>query len=221
MGGMHRVSQTKPSSETLEMEERITLGLLNAVHENSAITQRTVAKDLGIALGLANAYLKRCVKKGLIKVQQVPANRYAYYLTPKGFREKGRLTVDYLSISFNFFRHARTQCAGVFAACQAAGFTRVALAGTGDLGEIATLCVRDYSVELVGFLDPEAAGKTFAGLPVVADLDLMDEVEALMVTDLKAPQETYDRLIRQMPPDRILAPRLLNITGPSGERVSP
>ena len=67
----------------------------------------------GIALGLANAYLKRCVKKGLIKVSQAPANRYAYYLTPKGFTEKSRLTAEYLTISFNFFRDARAQCAAL------------------------------------------------------------------------------------------------------------
>ena len=54
-------------------EAEITLGLLNAVEENSAHTQRSMASELGIALGLANAYLKRCARKGLIKVQQIPA----------------------------------------------------------------------------------------------------------------------------------------------------
>ena len=70
-----------------EGDSEITLGVLNAVDENSGVTQRGVAKEVGIALGLTNTYLKRCVKKGLIKVQQAPANRYAYYLTPKGFSE--------------------------------------------------------------------------------------------------------------------------------------
>ena len=39
----------------------ITLGLLTAIEQDSTLTQRSVAKDLGIALGLANSYLKRCV----------------------------------------------------------------------------------------------------------------------------------------------------------------
>ena len=92
---------------TADNETEITLGVLNAVHENSAVTQRSVAQQLGIALGLTNAYLKRCVKKGLIKVNQIPPNRYAYYLTPKGFSEKTRLTAEYFSSSFVFFRRAR------------------------------------------------------------------------------------------------------------------
>jgi len=80
-------------------EAQITLGMLNAVEENSVLTQRSLARELGIALGLANAYLKRCVTKGYIKVTHVPAKRYAYYLTPKGFAEKSRLTARYLAIS--------------------------------------------------------------------------------------------------------------------------
>ena len=85
-------------------EQKITLGVLNAVHDDSNITQRSMAGELGIALGLTNSYLKRCVKKGLIKVQQAPANRYAYYLTPQGFSEKSRLAREYLSQGFQFFR---------------------------------------------------------------------------------------------------------------------
>ena len=55
-------------SERTDSETAITLQLLSAVEENDAVTQRSMAQDLGIALGLANAYLKRCVRKGLIKV---------------------------------------------------------------------------------------------------------------------------------------------------------
>ena len=44
-------------------EHKITLGVLNAVHDNSRVTQRSLARDLGIALGLTNSYLKRCIKK--------------------------------------------------------------------------------------------------------------------------------------------------------------
>ena len=46
----------------------ITLGVLSAVERDSAITQRSLSSELGIALGLANAYLKRCVRKGWSKV---------------------------------------------------------------------------------------------------------------------------------------------------------
>ena len=72
--------------------DRIVLGLLTSVEADGARSQRRIAAELGIALGLVNAYLKRAVKKGLVKVGQAPARRYAYYLTPQGFSEKSRLT---------------------------------------------------------------------------------------------------------------------------------
>src|SRR5579863_4509642 len=97
--------------ETEHENVRIVLGLLSSVETDGARSQRHIAAELGIALGLANAYLKRCVHKGLVKVGQAPARRYAYYLTPQGFAEKSRLTATYLSHSFSFFREARAQCA--------------------------------------------------------------------------------------------------------------
>ena len=84
--------------EAKDGEIGIILGMLSAVERDSNVTQRHLARELGIALGLANAYLKRCAKKGFIKIRQVPLNRYAYYLTPRGFAEKSRLTAEYLSV---------------------------------------------------------------------------------------------------------------------------
>src|ERR1700741_1229168 len=108
---------------------RIILGLLSSVESDGARSQRRIAAELGIALGLVNAYLKRCIKKGLVKVHDAPARRYAYYLTPLGFAEKSRLTVEYLSDSFSFFRMAKSDCAAVFEAAKAVGHSRLLLAG--------------------------------------------------------------------------------------------
>src|SRR6201984_1707454 len=119
---------------------RIVLGLLSSVENDGERSQRRMAAELGIALGLVNAYLKRCIKKGLVKVHDVPARRYAYYLTPQGFAEKSRLTVRYLSDSFSFFRKAKSDCAKVFEQAKASGFNSLVLAGQSDLAEIAILC---------------------------------------------------------------------------------
>ncbi|MCG8543949.1 MAG: winged helix-turn-helix transcriptional regulator [Alphaproteobacteria bacterium] len=205
------MASDKSDNGTMDSESEITLGLLNAVHENSGVTQRSVARDLGIALGLTNAYLKRCIRKGYIKVRQIPSNRYAYYLTPQGFAEKARLTTEYLSCSFTFFREARQQCAAALGRCSAQGWSRVALAGAGDLAEIATLCARDTNVSLLAVIDPAAAGGDHAGLPVAASPGDIDRLDAVIVTDLTAPQDTFDALAAVMPAERILTPALLHV----------
>jgi DNA-binding MarR family transcriptional regulator len=192
-------------------EAQITLGMLNAVEENSVVTQRSLACDLGIALGLANAYLKRCVSKGFIKVTRVPANRYAYYLTPNGFAEKSRLTAQYLAISFDFFRLAHNQCGAFFVECEMRGWTQIALYGSGELAEIAMLCAESRAVTLIGIV--ETVGRPRVGkLRLVGTLEELATPDAVLITDQRTPQETYDRIVTSMPRERVLAPRLLNIS---------
>ena len=116
-------------------------------------------RELGVALGLANAYLKRCVGKGWIKVSQAPARRYAYYLTPNGFAEKARLTAEYFSYSFTFFRRAREQMSQLMAQCAANGWTRIAFAGASELAEVGTLCAHDFPIKLVGVVDEKRGGE--------------------------------------------------------------
>src|ERR1700756_4728730 len=141
-------------------DDRIVLNLLNSV-DDGAQSQRRIAEDLGIALGLVNAYLKRCVKKGLVKVSEAPARRYAYYLTPQGFAEKSRLTVEYLSLSFSFFRQARADCAKTLALAHENGWSRIALAGISDLAEIAVICAFERGIAIVGVVEPAAAATAF------------------------------------------------------------
>lgn len=195
-------------------EAEITLGVLNAVEANSRVTQRSVSQDLGIALGLANAYLKRCIKKGYVKISQAPRNRYAYYLTPKGFVEKSRLTAEYLSQSLNFFRITRQECTEILRDCAARGLTRIALAGATDLTEVAVLCAEEVeAVELCAVLVAEDIGRTdFIGLPVTVGLEHGADYQAVLVTDMAAPQATFEALSRTMPLEAILTPSYLHVS---------
>src|SRR3954471_9953845 len=133
-------------------DERIVLNLLNSV-DDGAQSQRRIAEELGIALGLVNAYLKRCIKKGLVKVGEAPARRYAYYLTPHGFSEKARLTVEYLSSSFSFFRQAKADCTLVFETAKARNFRNLVLFGESDLAEIAILSAVESGVSILAVVD--------------------------------------------------------------------
>ena len=192
-------------------DSEITLGILNAVHANERITQRSVAQELGIALGLANAYLKRCAKKGLIKVSQAPANRYAYYLTPQGFAEKSRLTAEYLSDSFRFFRSARNQCTEALLTASQRGWTRIALYGASELAEVASLC-EAADISIVAIVDPDYGHDSFAQFPVVGSIEAVGEIDALLLTTLADPQAAYDSLIKSFPAQRVFVPSLLRIS---------
>lgn len=191
----------------------ITLAVLNAVHDNASLTQRSVARQLGMALGLVNAYLKRCVTKGYIKISQVPPRRYAYYLTPTGFAEKRRLTAEYLRQSFKFVQAARHDCGREFEACCRRGWSRVVFHGAGDFADIAFLCSREFDIDLVAVVDPEAGLETYHGVPVVsAPADIADPWDVVLVTDLVNAQGVFDRLRTQYPVERLLVPKLLGVS---------
>jgi DNA-binding MarR family transcriptional regulator len=191
---------------------RIVLGLLESVERDGAQSQRKLASDLGIALGLVNAYLKRCVKKGLVKIGNAPPRRYAYYLTPHGFAEKSRLTVEYLSNSFSFFRSARGDCSAVLKAAHAKGWNRVVLIGVSDLAEIATICALEQGVTIIAVVDAKSAADLFVGAPVVPSLAAVQgEFDAAVVTDLQATRESVKSMVDQLDASRVLVPELLGI----------
>lgn len=199
-------------AETEQENGRIVLGLLNSLDEDGARSQRRIAAELGIALGLVNAYLRRCIKKGLVKVQDAPARRYAYYLTPQGFAEKSRLTVQYLSESFSFFRHAKSDCTAVFEATKAAGCTHLVLAGQSDLAEIAILCALEAGVTIVAVVDSRSILTNFAGVRVAKSLpDVGEPFDAVVITDVVRPAVTLEAAATYAGDDRVFAPALLKL----------
>jgi DNA-binding MarR family transcriptional regulator len=192
--------------------ERIVLGLLTSVENDGERSQRHIAAELGIALGLVNAYLKRCVNKGLVKVNDAPARRYVYYLTPHGFAEKSRLTVQYLSNSFSFFRTAKSDCAQVLDAAKATGFSRLLLAGQSDLAEIAILCAVEAAVTIVGVVDPQSQIARFVGIEVFKSYaDVIQQFDAVIVTDVSSSRACFEAAALAVGADRVLAPALLGL----------
>jgi DNA-binding MarR family transcriptional regulator len=193
-------------------DERIVLNLLKSV-DDGAGSQRRIAEELGIALGLVNAYLKRCIKKGLVKVSQAPARRYAYYLTPQGFAEKSRLTVEYLSYSFSFFRQAKADCARSFESAKERGFQNLVLFGKSDLAEIAILCAVDCGVSIVAVVDQSAdAQRLFAGIKVVSDFaEVSAPYDAVVITDLVNGRQSFDQAVERHGLERVLVPGLLGM----------
>ncbi|MFN3399499.1 MAG: MarR family transcriptional regulator [Ferrovibrio sp.] len=189
------------------------VALLAAVSDSSQHTQRSLASQLDVALGLANALLRRCVAKGLIKIQDAPARRYAYYLTPKGFTEKSRLVAEYLETSLNFFRHARNQYEEMFTALAAQGVSRAAIAGSGELAEIALLSASAAGITVSAVIAPGRNDDLFHGRTVVANAAaaMAHGAVAVVIADNIAPQVTYDRLAREIPAERLYAPKLLHI----------
>lgn len=195
-----------------DREEALTLELLEAIEAKSDVTQRHLADRLDVALGLTNSYLKRCVRKGLVKIKQAPANRYFYYLTPKGFSEKSRLTARYLSYSFSFYRKAGESCVRAFLRCENAGWTRVGLYGASDLAEIAAIRAAESNVSVKVVCDANAEQFSFVSIPIIRDLETDRDIDAWILTDFSNPAGAFKELTKHCPRERIVVPDILGLS---------
>src|SRR5205085_7596936 len=127
----------------MDSEARRHLQLLEAVEEDSRVTQRGLAVKLGIALGLTNIYLRRLVRKGYVKCVNVQSNRLHYLLTPTGIAEKTRLTYEFMEYSLFLYGHVRQHLRTVLEAAVHENRKRIAIYGTGEAAELAYLSVAE------------------------------------------------------------------------------
>ena len=148
----------------MDVDAHRDLRVLEAVQQDSRLTQRGLASKLGIALGLANIYLKRMVHKGYIKCVNVQPNRISYLITPRGIAEKARLTYEFMDYSLHLYGEVRQHLRAALRECAAAG-KRVAIYGSGEAAELAYLSLKESGLDPVAIFDTDG-GREFLGIPV-------------------------------------------------------
>jgi DNA-binding MarR family transcriptional regulator len=183
--------------DAMEVEARRNLQALEAIAADDHITQRTLASHLGIALGLANIYLKRLVRKGYVKCVNVQSNRLRYLLTPKGIAEKTRLTYEFMEYSLFLYGQVRLHLRRVLEPLVAAGHRRIAVYGTGEAAELAYLSVAENGLEPVAIFDDDGGGRRFLG-HMVRGVDTHGDVpfDLMIVATLGPAEPVVDRLIK-------------------------
>jgi DNA-binding MarR family transcriptional regulator len=177
----------------MERQHERDLEILTAIDEGEPLTQRALAQRLGVALGLANLYLKRLAKKGSIKIVEFPRKpaarkRLRYLLTPTGMAEKTRLTYEHITYSLDLYRRARQALRDSLSPLPERGAKRVALFGTGEAAEVAYLTLRELGLEPIGVFAREPGGH-FLGFPVLALADLVEaDADAVIVATFDRPE---------------------------------
>ena len=88
-------------------------GLLKTLEDNPSLSQRDLAKRLGISLGKVNFCLNALVEKGCLKVNNFRNSEnklaYAYVLTPRGIEERARMTVHFLKYKMQEYEQLRAE----------------------------------------------------------------------------------------------------------------
>jgi len=90
------------------MDEKIT-DVLTILDREDSPSQREIAKQTGFSVGLVNTLIKKCAKKGLVKIERLNSRNIKYILTPEGIKEKTQKTIDYIKRSYQAIRELQSK----------------------------------------------------------------------------------------------------------------
>ena len=150
---------------SLEHSHDRELRLLEEVESAPQVSQRQLAQQLGIAIGVANLLVRSLAKRGYIRVTRVGWKRWVYVVTPAGIARKLHLTLDYVDRFMGHYRKVRTLLREDMRGLPITPDSRVAICGVTELAELMYLALRDMGVTNIDFLDPDGPGRSFLGMP--------------------------------------------------------
>jgi EPS-associated MarR family transcriptional regulator len=97
------------------LDEATHYSLLKTLEDNPGLSQRDLAKRLGISLGKVNFCLNALVEKGSLKINNFRNSdnklAYAYLLTPQGIESRARMTVEFLKYKVKEYERLRAEIA--------------------------------------------------------------------------------------------------------------
>jgi DNA-binding MarR family transcriptional regulator len=131
------------------------LRLLEELERNPIISQRELSHKFGIALGVTNACIKRMVRKGWVRIRGFDHRRIGYYLTPKGFVEKSRLTFHLVSGIVQHYSELKQVIGERLLEIQRDGMKRIVFYGVSDEMEVAYITLQGVALKLVGIVEDD------------------------------------------------------------------
>ncbi|MGH9309066.1 MAG: hypothetical protein ACRD1U_06820 [Vicinamibacterales bacterium] len=189
--------------------------LLIGITSGKPVSQRSLAREMGVALGLTNLLMRRLARKGWIRIVRVRPNRLLYVITPAGLAEKARMSREYFQRSVSFYVETRDRIRQSFEELassrvdgpEARSIERVVFYGAGEVAEVGFVCLAETGLELVGVVDEERVRPFFGVTVHRPDALTADDIagrpyDRIAVMSFGEPDEIRERLVRLGVPDR-------------------
>jgi DNA-binding MarR family transcriptional regulator len=188
---MRNLDRLKPPQEMRE------LGLLKELEQNPIISQRELSNKFGIALGVTNACLRRMVRRGWVRMMGINRRKIGYYLTPKGFAEKAKLTLHLISWTVQHYSALKEIIGNKYLEMQNSGIERIVFYGVSDEMEVAYLTLQGANLKLVGIVeDEDKISQTEIFGFELKDISLIDTLkpDAILITSLLGQNEKTEKV---------------------------
>lgn len=161
------------------------LAILERLDEQNTLSQRALARKVGMALGLTNSLLRKMIRRGWIKVRRLDAKRLAYLVTPEGVAEKLRLWGRRAEETLGFYLEARRLVKERLEPLYKQGLRRVGIYGTDNVAELVYLVIKEIGLEPVAVFHQKKAGTEWLGFRVRPIESLgQDELDAVVLAEL-------------------------------------
>ena len=140
---------------------------LTALTSGRRLTQRSLAVELKVSLGLANGLLRDLESEGSISVTRPTGQRAtAYEITAAGRKELDRLCAAFARESCKLLKPIRTEMQSSLDDLAANGKRAVLLCGKGALADMAASAILNAGMKLAGVVAAEAETERVAGRKV-------------------------------------------------------
>jgi len=120
------------------------LKLMSEISENENITQRELSKSLNLSLGSVNLLIKKMIKEGLIKMNQVSKRQVFYMITPAGIMEKTKKTSRYIKVHYNAINQTKEKLKEVLEEINKEYDTTYVLKLESDINQVLNAALDEY-----------------------------------------------------------------------------
>ena len=132
--------------------------ILDLIEKDAHITQRGIAKSIGVAVSFVNNYLDAYEKKGLILRKYKSTKTVEYFVTKKGIERKKVLNISYLNAALKVYKSAKLNIVKFINQVIEKGFKNILLYGAGEVAEILLQSIisdKDIPIKIIGIIDDD------------------------------------------------------------------
>ncbi len=176
------------SGELRELRQQLIVELQRGSH----VSQRALARRLGVAVGTVNRLLSDMVEAGYVQVFNRDVRPFAYRVTDDGQRYQRRLGLEHYSWVLGSLRRLEQRIRAKLLELRSRGVERVVFYGAGDVMEATNRVASGVGLQVVGVVDddPTKQGLRKGGLVVHAPSAINDlEPDAVLITTLRHTEE--------------------------------
>jgi predicted transcriptional regulator len=159
--------------------------VLDILAEKNDLSQRQLARQTGLSVGMVNLIVQRLMKTGYLKVANLDRKKMEYILTPKGIAERMGRSYQYFLRAYRTFFESRSRIEALVDPLLKAGHREFFIVGDGEIAQVVELVLRGRAADGVSVVRAQANG-TSHGDAVVLDCRLRGDGQPVGISVLEA-----------------------------------